>query len=56
MTYGTIDFAAQLEELQEELERLENGFCVYDYDRAERVNYYNHLTTALLIMREIPAR
>ena len=55
-TYSTIDFSELFTELKTELERLENGYCVYDKERPERVSDYNQITTALLILRKIESR
>ena len=55
-TYSTIDFGELYDELQKEIYRLRSEYSVYDKPHAERVNDYNDLTTALLIMREVKSR
>lgn len=55
-TYGTIDFEELFCSLQTEIDRLKTGYCVYDRERAEKVNNYNKITTALLILQEIKSR
>lgn len=55
-TYGTIDFEELFDSLQTEIDRLKTGYCVYDLKRAEKINDYNRITTALLILKEIKSR
>ena len=55
-TYGTIDFEELFDSLQTEIDRLKTGYCVYDLERAEKINDYNRITTTLLILKEIKSR
>ena len=52
-TYSTIDFGEVFESLKTELDRLETNYRVHEKPRAERVNDYNQLTTALRILCRI---
>lgn len=55
-TYGNSTFAELFKEMHEELDRLEKEWRYNRYSRAERVNQYNEMTTALLNMRSIKTR
>ena len=55
-TYNTIDFGELYDSLQSELDRLRNEYRIADKTKAQRISDYNHMTTALLILREIEAK
>lgn len=52
-TYSTIDFDELLDNLQSEITRIREEYRVYDKERTERISDYNHMTTALFILKDI---
>ena len=52
-TYSTIDFDELLNDLQSEIVRIREEYRVYEKERTERISDYNHMTTALFILKDI---
>lgn len=52
-TYNTIDFDELLNDLQNEVNRIRTEYRVHSKDRPRKVADYNHITTALLILKGI---
>lgn len=55
-TYSTIDFDELFTSLQSVVDKLKTEYRVHDKNRAEKINDYNHITTALLILNEIKTK
>ena len=52
-TYNTIDFDELLNDLQSEIARIRVEYRVHSKERPNRIADYNHMTTALLILKGI---
>ena len=52
-TYSTIDFDELLSELQNEISRIRVEYRVHSKALADKIADYNHMTTALLILKDI---
>ena len=52
-TYSTIDFEELLSDLQNEISRIRVEYRVHSKERADKIVDYNHMTTALLILKDI---
>ena len=52
-TYSTIDFDELLNDLQNEISRIRTEYRVYSKERADKIVDYNHMATALLILKDI---
>ena len=53
MNYNTMDFNNVLNEIQEEVNRIEDEMNIYNFSHEENVYTYNRLTTILLKLKEI---
>lgn len=52
-TYNTIDFDELLNDLQSEIARIRTTYRVHSKGRPDKIADYNHMTTALLILKDI---
>ena len=52
-TYNTIDFDELLNNLQSEIARIRATYRVHSKGRPDKIADYNHMTTALLILKSI---
>ena len=52
-TYNTIDFDELLNDLQSEIARIRATYQVHSKGRPDKIADYNHMTTALLILKSI---
>lgn len=52
-TYNTIDFDELLNDLQSEIARIRATYRVHSKGRPDKIADYNHMTTALLILKGI---
>ena len=55
-TYNTIDFDELLNSLQAEIARIRTEYRVHSKERPSRIADYNHMTTALLILKDIDTK
>lgn len=55
-TYNTIDFDELLNDLQNEVARIREEYRVHSKERTARIADYNHMTTALLILKDIDTK
>lgn len=55
-TYNTIDFDELLDSLQSEIARIRVEYRVHSKERPSRIADYNHMTTALLILKDIDTK
>lgn len=56
MKYGTIDFDKVLQEIAEEVDRLQYEMNIHSLTHDENIYTYNQLTTVLITLREITTR
>lgn len=53
MNYNTGDFKDVLNEIKEEIERIDNEVDIHKYTHAENVHIYNSLVNVVLILQKI---
>lgn len=51
--HGTWDFDNVLNEIKEQIERIDNEMDIYKFSHEENISTYNNLTTILLRLKEI---
>lgn len=52
-TYNTTDFDELLNDLQNEISRIQTEYRVHSKERADKITDYNRMITALLILQDI---
>lgn len=53
MKYNTMDYEKLVEEIQEQIDRINNEVDIHRFTREENVFTYNKLTSVLLILKDI---